>query len=159
MNVFSRKPAHAVPNWGKRPPAPENRPAIEEPRGGGCRWRVEINETKQQATQQTHLPKKSFHRVSHGTSFLAPGSLARRRLARVIHHHQKSSRVPEIKTPTGGVIVSAIVLSPASTLHCSFVLSSRLHCCGFPRSSRTSILLSGFRRPRRRRPRCRHRAS
>ena len=27
------------------------------------------------------------HRVSHGTSFLAPGSLARRRLARVIHHH------------------------------------------------------------------------
>ena len=29
------------------------------------------------------------HRVSHGTSFLAPGSLARRRLARLIHHHQR----------------------------------------------------------------------
>ena len=28
------------------------------------------------------------HRVSHGTSFLAPGSLARRRLARVIHHQR-----------------------------------------------------------------------
>ena len=28
-----------------------------------------------------------FYRVSHGASFLAPGSLARRRLARVIHHH------------------------------------------------------------------------
>ena len=28
-----------------------------------------------------------FNRVSHGASFLAPGSLARRRLARVIHHH------------------------------------------------------------------------
>ena len=27
------------------------------------------------------------YRVSHGTSFLAPGSLARRRLTRVIHHH------------------------------------------------------------------------
>ena len=29
------------------------------------------------------------HRVSHGTSFLAPGSLARRRLARLIHHHHQ----------------------------------------------------------------------
>ena len=28
------------------------------------------------------------NRVSHGTSFLPPGSLARRRLARVIRHHQ-----------------------------------------------------------------------
>ena len=27
------------------------------------------------------------HRVSRGTSFLGPGSIARRRLARVIHHH------------------------------------------------------------------------
>ena len=31
------------------------------------------------------------YRVSHGTSFLAPGSLARRRLARVNHHHHHRS--------------------------------------------------------------------
>ena len=30
-------------------------------------------------------------RVSHGTSFLAPGSLARRRLARVSHHHHQKN--------------------------------------------------------------------
>ena len=30
-------------------------------------------------------------RVSHGASFLAPGSLARRRLARVIHHHHRNA--------------------------------------------------------------------
>ena len=34
-------------------------------------------------------PQQHPNRVSHGTSFLAPGSLARRRLARVIHHHQQ----------------------------------------------------------------------
>ena len=31
-------------------------------------------------------------RFPHGTSFLAPGSLARRRLARVIHHHHRAKR-------------------------------------------------------------------
>ena len=34
-------------------------------------------------------PKPAPDRVSHGTSFLAPGSLARRELARVIHHHRR----------------------------------------------------------------------
>ena len=33
------------------------------------------------------------HRVSHGTSFLAPGSLARRRLARLIHHHHQGGSI------------------------------------------------------------------
>ena len=42
-------------------------------------------------------------RVSHGTSFLAPGSLARRRLARVIHHHQffTTSHVPRSQPHAG----------------------------------------------------------
>ena len=34
----------------------------------------------------------ALHRVSHGTSFLAPGSLARRRLERLIHHHQSHTK-------------------------------------------------------------------
>ena len=37
--------------------------------------------------QSASLYAPEGDRVSHGTSFLAPGSLARRRLARVIHHH------------------------------------------------------------------------
>ena len=42
--------------------------------------------------------------VSHGASFLAPGSLARRRLARVIHHHRQSSVAKSYKSPDGGVV-------------------------------------------------------
>ena len=38
--------------------------------------------------QSASLYAPSEDRVSHGTSFLAPGSLARRRHARVIHHHR-----------------------------------------------------------------------
>ena len=36
--------------------------------------------------QSASLYAPSEDRVSNGTSFLAPGSLARRRLARLIHH-------------------------------------------------------------------------
>ena len=39
------------------------------------------------ASQPQYTTYNTRHRASHGTRFLAPGSLARRRLARVIHHH------------------------------------------------------------------------
>ena len=42
---------------------------------------------KMRPEQSASLYAPSEDRVSHGTSFLAPGSLARRRLARSIHHH------------------------------------------------------------------------
>ena len=38
--------------------------------------------------QSASLYAPEGDRVSHGTSFLAPGSLARRRLARAIHNHR-----------------------------------------------------------------------
>ena len=41
--------------------------------------------------QSASLCAPSGGRVSHGTSFLAHGSLAQRRLARVIHHHHVRS--------------------------------------------------------------------
>ena len=48
-------------------------------------------------------------RVSHGTRFLAPGSLARRRLARVIHHHHHRIRCR---------VRSVVVLRPLATGRC-----------------------------------------
>ena len=41
--------------------------------------------------QSASLYAPEGDRVSHGTSFLAPGSLARRRLARLIHHHHQNA--------------------------------------------------------------------
>jgi len=43
--------------------------------------------------QSVSLYAPEGDRVSRGTSFLAPGFLARRRLARVIHHHQRPRRL------------------------------------------------------------------
>ena len=48
-------------------------------------------------TKQAELNSRG--RASHGTSFLAPGSLARRRLARAIHHHHRGRREQKAAFP------------------------------------------------------------
>ena len=67
-------------------------------------------------------------RVSHGANSLAPGSLARRRLARLIHHHHN-------KHPTAGAFADrpeppfpAAVATPERVSSSPDLLSVRLPC-------------------------------
>ena len=73
----------------------------------------------QRRSASLHAPR--LDRVSHGASFIAPGSLVRRRPARSIHHHhQQRPMVPGVhqehpnmhmKTPEIGRFVSCVELA------------------------------------------------
>ena len=54
-----------------------------------CHFYTILQYQRVQARALKQAGRHKRERVSHGTSFLAPGSLARRRLARVIHHHHR----------------------------------------------------------------------
>ena len=63
-----------------------------------CLWQAPAS------TQKTkRKTRPAICRVSHGTSFLAPGSLARRRSERLIHHHHQPGR-PFVGAHGGGSI-------------------------------------------------------
>ena len=97
------KPAHAVPLASARQhlgvetqAGRSSERAVEGPRrhmtplAGGRFFPPGFSHTIRLG-QSASLCAPKEDRVSHGASFLAPGSLARRRLARVINHHHKNT--------------------------------------------------------------------